>query len=143
MAQEDFEINGVQFKLRKIDALKQFHIARRISPILADLMPALSQMAKVDKNKALSEEDRLAQFAQLAEPLFKGFAKLSDEESDKLLNGLLTAVEMKQPAGNWAKLSNGSMLMFSDLDLAVLLNAAGRAFAFNMQGFFSALQRGS
>ena len=35
----DFEIGGRQFKLNKIDAIKQFHVARRVSPILGDLMP--------------------------------------------------------------------------------------------------------
>ena len=55
-----------------------------------------------------------------------------------MLLGLLSSVEVKQmPAGNWARIAREDMIMMQDLELPVLLQAAGRAFAYNLAGFFA------
>ncbi len=41
----------------------------------------------------------------------------------------------------WVKVSDGSQLMMQDLDLPQLLNIAGRAFWFNLGGFFPGAPR--
>lgn len=145
MVDREFQIGELSFKLRKIDAIKQFQIARRVAPLLSEIVPVMAKLSKAEKNMdSLSEEQKLEQFTLIAQPVLKGISNLSDEDSDKLLYGLLSAVEMQQKSsGNWAMISNGNQLMFQDLDLAVLLQAAGRAFMYNMSGFFGALQRSS
>lgn len=140
MSDRDFEIGGRKFKLCKIDAFKQFHIVRRIGPLLADLLPAMTSMSTSVKNfEALSETDKFNQLAKFAGPLMTGLSKLSDADADLVLFGLLHAVEVQQAAGNWARVSTGSMLMIQDMELPVLLQLAGRAFMFNLSGFFAAL----
>lgn len=137
MSDREFSIGGRDFKLCKIDAFKQFHIVRRIGPMLSDILPALAQ-AKTDSDK-MSDADKLSNIAKIASPVMNGLSKLSDADSELVLFGLLQAVEMKQTSGNWARVSNNSMLMIQDLELPVLLQLAGRAFVFNLSGFFSAL----
>lgn len=137
----EFSIGGRNFKLRKINALKQFHIARRIAPILADVLPALGDIQRVAKLEGLSESERLDEFAKIAAPFMVGISKLSDVDADKVLYGLLSSVEMQQAAGNWANVSTDTMLMIQDLELPQLLQIAGRAFAYNLSGFFTALPR--
>jgi hypothetical protein len=139
MSGQDFEIGTRKFKLLKLDAFKQFHIVRRIGPMLADLLPALGQAKKIAEGTGLSETDKLSAFAEIAAPLMKGLSKLTDADADLVLMGLLSAAEMQQPAGNWARVASGNMLMIQDLELPQLLQIAGRAFAFNLSGFFSAL----
>lgn len=137
MSDRDFEIGARKFKLNKIDAFKQFHIVRRLGPILGDIIPVAQKLvgSKIDD---LSEDQKLEQIAKLAAPLMTGFSKLSDEDANKVLLGLCSAVEMQQmPAGNWARVATDSMVMFQDLDLAVLLQVAGRAFVYNLSGFFA------
>ena len=51
--------------------------------------------------------------------------------------GLLSSVEIKQSAGNWARIARDENLMIQDLDLGTMLQAAGRAFAYNLAGFFA------
>ncbi len=138
-----FELNGKSFKLSKVDAFKQFHIVRRIAPILSDMIPLMKSMQKVSKADELSESEKLDQFAEIAAPLMTGLSRLSDADADYVLYGLLSAVEMKQDIGNYAKVVNGSMLMIQTLDLPILLQLAGRAFMFNLSGFFDALPRQS
>lgn len=139
MTDNNFSLGERQFKLSKINAMKQFHIVRRIAPILGDLLPAMKGMSQVQKADDMSASEQFDKMAELAAPIMTGLSKLSDKDADMVLMGLLAAVEMKQETGNWARLSNGDQLMFQDLDLPVLLQAAGKAFAFNLSGFFAVL----
>ncbi len=144
MSERDFEIGSRKFKLNKIDAIKQFHIARRITPVLSELIPAMGSIAKAAKSKKkVSTEAEFDEIAKVLAPIMTGISKLSDEDSDKVLYGLLSSVEMQQQTGNWARVSTDTSLMINDLELNVLLNLAGRAFMFNMGGFISALPQSS
>jgi hypothetical protein len=142
MSQREFEIAGKKFKLSKLDAFKQFHIVRRLTPLLSELLPALSSLSKNDL-KTQSEAKKLENMAKIAGPVMAGFSKLSDADADRVLYGLLSCVEIQQDSGNWAKVSTDTSLMFQDLELSVLLQAAGRALMYNMSGFFSALPQSS
>lgn len=139
MTDRDFDIGGRKFKLCKIDAFKQFHIVRRIGPLLADLLPAMKDMGNAKAVENMSESQKLDHFAKIAAPIMTGLSKLSDADADLVLFGLLAAVEVQQAAGNWARVSTGSMLMIQDMELPILLQLAGRAFAFNLSGFFGGL----
>ncbi len=141
----DFKVGNKEFKLSKIDAFKQFHIVRRIVPILNDLLPAMGAISKSMKGmEGKSEDEKLEQFAKIGKPVMDGLSKLSDEDANYVLFGLLASVEVKQAEhGNYAFIVRNGTLMFPDLDLPTLLQAAGRAFAFNMSGFFSALPQAS
>lgn len=142
MADNSFEINGTQFKISKINAMKQFHIVRRIGPILSRMTPAMQKIAKANES-GMSEDDKLQQFVEFAAPIMDGLSELSDKDSEFVLNSLLSAVEIQQSGGNWAKLVIDNNLMFSSLELPILLQAAGRAFMYNMTGFFGVLQQTS
>lgn len=139
MTDRDFSFGGRNFKLNKIDAFKQFHIVRRIGPILSDLLPALKDAKKLQNLSTISEEEKFDEMAKIASPIMTGLSKLSDADSELVLFGLLQSVEIQQTAGNWAKISNGSMLLIQDLELPMLLQLAGRAFMYNLTSFFSGL----
>lgn len=139
MASQDFTIGGREFKLGKIDAFKQFHIVRRIGPILSDLLPSMKGARGLKNIDALSEDAKLDQIAKFVTPIMNGLSKLSDADAEMVLFGLLASVEVKQPTGNWAKVATPSMLMMQDMELPILLQIAGQAFMFNLSGFFGAL----
>lgn len=136
--EREFDIGGRPFKLCKIDVFKQFHIARRIAPLLADIVPVLGDLKKLKGFDDLPNNDKLDNLAKLAKPLMDGLAKLSDEDSNRVLFGLLSAVEVNH-MGSWTKVSTDSMLMVQDMELPVLLQVAGRAFMYNLSGFFAAV----
>ena len=140
---QDFEINGTKYQVRKMDAFKQFHIVRRLAPMLGELAPVLGQAAS--KAKALedsSEAEKLEAFGEAVAPIMNGLSKLSDEDANRVLFGLLECAETHR-SGAWAPLvvPGGKQMAFQDLDLPTLLQIAARAFAFNLSGFFSALPR--
>ena len=142
MAERNFSVGTQEFQLNKIDTFKQFHIARRIAPILGDMLPAMKDLAASKKGiDDLPEDQKFDQLAKMADPILKGLAKLNDEDANKVLLGLLSSIEVKQQSGNWSKVATESRIMFEDIDLPTLLNAAGRAFMFNLSGFFDMLPR--
>lgn len=137
MNERDFQAGGHDFKLNKIDPFKQFHIVRRLGPILGDIIP-VAQKIKSTISGEQSEDEKFETIAQIAQPILNGLSKLSDEDANKVLLGLLSAVEVKQlPAGNWAKIAREESLMIQTIELQVLLQVAGRAFAYNLAGFFA------
>lgn len=141
MTEREFEAGGRKFKLSKLDAFKQFHIVRRLGPILGDVITAMQGAGKLPKVKGLeelSEIEKLDQIAKLVTPIMNGLSKLSDEDANKVLLGLCSAAEVQQqPIGNWARVANESGLLMQDLDLPILIQVAGRAFAYNLTGFFA------
>lgn len=139
MSDRDFEIGGRKFKLNKIDAFKQFHIVRRIAPILSEMLPAMKSQSKLKGFESLGEDEKLDVISKFVSPIMMGLSKLSDADADLVLKGLLEAVEVQQQAGNWARIVSGGMVMVQDFELPQLMQIAGRAFMFNLSGFFSAL----
>lgn len=133
-----FEIGVRKFQVRKINALKQFHVVRRVAPLLADLIPAMKGFAKEDDSK-LTEEQKFDRMAKVVAPIMTGLSKLSDQDSEFVLFSLLEASEMQQSSGNWAQIAKNGNLMIQDLELPTLLQIAGRAFGHNLSGFFAVL----
>jgi hypothetical protein len=127
MSDREFQVHGKHFKLSKLDPFKQFHILRRLAPILADLAPLAKDLAKQ------TEDDQM----KAVGPIMNGLAKLSDEDSNRVFLGLLSSVEVKQEHGNWAFVAMGDQLMFQDLELPTLMHLCGRAFGYNLKGFLA------
>lgn len=135
----DFEIGGRKFKVGKLNTFKQFHIVRRIAPILADLLPAITEIQKQSKTKKFEiNEDNFEETAKILAPILTGFSKLSDNDSEFVLHGLLSGVEI-QIGNTWSKVATENMLMVQDLDLPSMLQIAGRSFVANLSSFFATL----
>lgn len=135
----DFEIGGRKFKAGKIGTFKQFHIVRRIAPILSELLPALGEIQKVSKvEDSKSEAEKFDEIAKIASPILLGLSKLSDKDSEFVLFGLLSGAET-QIGSTWSKVANENMLMVQDLELPTLFQIAGRVFMVNLSGFFAVL----
>lgn len=137
--ENQFEVGGRKFQLNKINAFKQFHLVRRIAPILSEMLPAFGEAQKITSvSSQLSEKEQYDQLAKIAGPLLVGFSKLSDSDSDKVLYVLLSSVQVQQSVG-WAWVATDTTLMIQDLELPEMLQVAGRAFMYNLSGFFRVL----
>jgi hypothetical protein len=138
--ERDFESGGRKFKLNKIDAIRQWHIVRRIGPLLTELMP---QMAKLGKMKEdMTEEQKFAQIVEALTPFMNGLSKLSDENADYVLFRLLGSVEVLQSEHNrWSRVAVDTGILMQDIELPLLLQAAGRALFFNLSNFLDLLPR--
>jgi len=116
----DFTINGFDYKAGKLNAKQQFHIVRRVAPVLAGLAGGK------DENDILKGA-------------MNAIASLSDSDADFVLFGLLGCVERKDSVGGWGKVSTGELLMYADIDFAMMLQIAAKAFEVNFAGFLGGL----
>jgi hypothetical protein len=132
----DFSIDGIEYKAVKVDAVKQFHLARRLSPFLEAIVPVVAKV----KGGMLAADNPEGSFDALLEgyaPFAKMMADMQDEQADYILFGLLACVKRKQSQGlGWANVSNGSALMFQDINMVQMLKCAYHALMENLADFF-------
>ena len=138
----EFEFGGRKFKIGKLNVFKQFHVVRRIAPVLADMLPVMGDLQKATKNNQKSEDEKFQEVASILAPILKGFSKLSDQDSEFVLYGLLSCVEV-QLGNSWTKIATDNLLMVQDFDLPALLQIAGRSFMANLSNFFAVLPQAS
>lgn len=123
----DITINNHTYRTGKIDARAQFHIVRRLAPIFGELVPALRSGKDANPMDVLPA-------------ITASFAKLSDEDMDYCLFGLLRAVTRQQPNGlGWGPVCTGTVLAYDDISMAVMLQLAWASLKDNLSGFFAAL----
>lgn len=121
----DFEVMGVTYRCSKLSANEQWHIVRRLLPVISQIAPVAG------KSEAGAE----------ALPLIAdALARLSNSDDEYVRFGLLSCVKRKQEQGlGWAAVSTGHQLMFEDIDMAIMLQLCAKAFMHNLSGFFAAL----
>lgn len=121
----DIELDGHSYQLGKIDARSQFHIVRRLAPILGEIGPALQ-----------GGKDGFTALPLIAEAI----SKLSDVDADYCIFGLLKTVKRKQQGGlGWGPVATDGTLMYSDITMKIMLKLAWESLSFNMSGFFAGL----
>ena len=122
----EFETEGRTYRVNKIDARSQFHIVRRLAPVLGHVAPAI-QGGKTSGMEALPA-------------LADAIAKLSDEDADYVLFGLLKVISRKQDQGlGWGPVCTGTTIMYDDITMPTMLKLAWESLSHNMSGFFAAL----
>jgi len=132
-----FEVSGKNYSADKLDAMKQFHIVRRMAPIVAGLLP--TGVALKDMNTFLQKE-----VSSVLPGLAEALSKLKDEDAEFVLYGLLSVVKQEQPNGlGWAPVVKGSSLMFQNITMPDLIKIAFKAGQYNFQDFLTALPQPS
>ena len=132
----DIEVNKRNYRIGKLDALKQFHIARKLAPALASIGVTVAELEKVGKGMAGgSAESFLAALGPVSEVL----SKMSEEDTNYILFTCLGVVSMDQGDNRYAPISKNNMLMFEDIDMLLMLKLTGEVVKFNLEGFFQGL----
>jgi hypothetical protein len=125
----EFVEGGKTYRAGRLDAVTQFHVVRRLAPVLGELAPAMK--AGGDGLEALP-------------PLASAVAKMTDEDANYCLFGLLGCVTRKQDNGlGWGPVSVGNSLMYADIDMGVMLKLAWQAALENLGSFFASLPSAS
>lgn len=127
----EMELNGITYKSGLLTPIKQFHIARRLAPVLgagAKLIPSFQNIGDKQMSDVIADLD----LDELAEAL----AGMADEQSEYVLFGLLECISRKQDQGmGFAPVCRGNSLMFADLNLLDLMKLAAFSFKTNLAGF--------
>lgn len=117
------EINGQKYRIGRMDVRKQLHVSRRLGPAMLGLL-ASSQMKGFNLTAMIG-------------PSVDALSKMSDEDTDYVIDQCLGVVQREQANGQWAPIraSHGG-LMFQDIGLMQMLNLTRAVLAENLKDFF-------
>lgn len=139
-----FELNGHQYQSGKLDAFKQFHVARRLAPLLSGVSAALKDGIAPPAQAEGTTPDAAVpgpkvEFADFLEPMADALAHMPDADCDYVLFTCLSVVQRQQGSG-WAKLvAQGSRsMMFEDIDMGEMIGITLKVIQENIGSFFAA-----
>jgi hypothetical protein len=137
-----FEINGKEYSARQMDAFTQFHVARRLTPILSNLAGGLD--LDPGKVKIITGEagevtgfDYDGDAQELLAPFAAALTCLSDADAEYIFNKFLEFTECKV-AGTWSPMRQQGQTMIQP-DLQELLGICAHGFEANLANFTKSL----
>lgn len=129
----EIEINGKQYQLRKLPPLVQFHVMRRLAPVLMALGESasdqlLTELKSMDLLKALK-------------PVSDMIATMPDSEVEYVINTCLEVVDRKADQGvGWSKIqAQPGVMMYADIDITMMLKLTAAVVQDNLGNFLDAL----
>lgn len=136
------EIGGHTYAFGKMDARRQFHVARRVGPLLAlmgNVAAAVAHIPASDEAKAenAQNEEAAGRFLLFMGPLAEKLQEMSDEDLDYVINACLSVTSRKE-GERWAPMmaADGRSFMFQDLALPQLLQLTVESLRENLGNFF-------
>jgi hypothetical protein len=142
----EFELDGNAYRMGRLTAKQQFHVSRRIAPLLPPLLPVFLQIARDAGGDKLT---LAAAVAPLLQPLASALSDLKDEDAERVMDTCLSVVQRRADGGNYTAVWNqaAGMAMFADMeDLAKLLPLVVRVIVDSLgpfiSGFLTALPPG-
>jgi hypothetical protein len=132
----EIDINGAKFSTGKLNAMQQFHVARRLAPILLAFGSAAGAAVKqLDNSGSISGD--IALLGEMG-PVAEAIAQMSDIDSEYVLSNCLSVCQ-RQDGAAWQKVyqMNGGFLYPMEIDVMMRLTAT--VIKENLGNFFSAL----
>lgn len=123
MDKKEIEVGGNTYLIGTIDARKQFHVARRIAPVLIALSSSLEGVASLD-----TMEKMMSKAAEVV-------SKMPEDDVDYVLNACLTVARRKS-GDSWARVMTGTNLQFADMGMDEMLRITVETIKENLGGFF-------
>ncbi|MDE2403048.1 MAG: hypothetical protein KGL90_15435 [Burkholderiales bacterium] len=132
------ELNGQTYRIGKLDAFKQFHVSRKVAPLIPKLVPAFVALS--------SGKDAFGDMSKLAEvlaPFADAMADMPDEAAEYVVGTCLSVVQRRQ-GQSWAPVwsAQGKTIMFDDIDLSTTLPLVVQVIRENLGSFISGLLTG-
>ncbi|MDH0638194.1 hypothetical protein N5D52_14700 [Pseudomonas sp. GD03860] len=137
----EFDLGDSTYRIGKLDAFKQFHLSRKVAPIIPTLIPVFLKLQQSASKSPLSGD--IGAMAEVMGPFADGIAAMPDEAAEFILGTCLAVVQRKQ-GDRWMPVwsSNQSTCMFDDMDLGVMLQLTFRVIKESLGPFISGMLSG-
>lgn len=134
----ELEINKIRYITGRLTAFEQFHIMRRLAPLLSGLGESLAKLPTTAPNENgaaadVSDEDVWNAIGPVANVL----SKMSDADTDYVLKHCLSKIT-RFNGQNWVPIMAQGNLMFEDIDLSAMMNLTISTVQENLASFFPA-----
>ncbi len=107
----EITISGNTYRYGKLNAFQQFHLERRILPLVFSAFPLFDSVASDGEDAVVSWED----VVEKAKPLADALSGMPDEDAEYVIRTCLSVVYRKQGM-EWSPVVSDGSLMFDDLD---------------------------
>ena len=140
---EQIELGGHVYVCGRLNAMEQFHVSRKLAPVLPTLVPLLANAANVASVGAAMTGGAVdpAQAKELAEstrPFAEALAEMSDENANFIVKTCLSVVK-RQGQGAWFAVVRNGEGMYDDMDIGVILPLVVRVITGSLGGFIKGL----
>lgn len=141
------QIGNYDYEIGRLNAIDQFHVSRKIAPVIPTIMPILTELAKGELQKTIeklesAEENDVSGLAEAnleslgvaLQPLMDAFAKMPEDDVDYVIKKCLAAVSR-----NGAKVVVRDAIMFDDLGMEHILPLTIAVIRTNLGNFIQGL----
>lgn len=117
------------YQIGRLSALSQFHVTRRVAPILANMGVSVIDSLRISGK--LSDDDMVAVMGTAADVV----SKMSDADVEYVIFTCLSVVRKKQE-NVWAAVVNGKQFMFQTMDMQLMMRLTVAVLKENLSSFF-------
>ncbi|RJL71687.1 phage tail assembly chaperone [Acinetobacter radioresistens] len=140
------KIDNHNYTIGRLNALDQLHVSRKIAPIVPNLIPIISEVAKGGLAKAIEAIDansenldgvdisNLDGLSTALAPLMNAIAAMSEDDTNYVIHKTLSVVHREG-----AILCRGESIMFDDLDMMQILPLVIAVIRHNLGNFIQGL----
>jgi len=129
----ELELFSNTYRIGTLDAVRQFHVTRKLGPVLTGLMEGRE---KARESKDADGEDA---FLKMLSPVIEQIGKLTQEDSEYVLFTCLSCVSRKVADEKWVRVMNGNRLQFEDIKMPAMMRLAFEVIKENLGDFFAVL----
>ncbi|MCS3839389.1 hypothetical protein HNR03_004000 [Pseudomonas sp. JAI111] len=153
----EFELGADSFRIGKLNAFQQFHLSRKVAPMIPTLIPVFLKLQSAARDAKSASESAdgagssdlaplsgdLGALAEMLQPFADGIAGMPDEAAEFILSTCLGVVQRKQGT-SWFPVWNASqnVCMFDDIDLGVMMKLAVRVITESLGPFLQGMLTG-
>lgn len=126
------DIGGHTYSIGKLDAFLQFHVVRRLGPLVADAALAVRAI----------KSDQAAGREALLRTVLADLSKLPEDDANYVLKTCLGVVTRKRAIDNgWDKIlaPTGALMFPAEIDMSVMLQIVWHVLMDNLASFLNAL----
>lgn len=127
----DITVGDQVYRIGKLPAMTQFHVVRRIGPVLASMGVSITEMAASGKSLR-NDGDLLSIMGTVSDVV----AKMSNEDVEYVIYSCLEVVKRQQGERFMPVTTGRTNFQFQDIDMALMLRLTVETLKENLGNFF-------
>jgi len=136
------QIDGHNYKIEKLNAFDQLHLARKVAPLLPKLLPALPAALSVgiDIKKAVDDKQDLPvktieSISWIIEPALDAISSMQKDDVEYII-GLCLSVTKRQNGDIWTAAWHNGQLMLGDMNMMTMVKIVWQVIQVNLGNYF-------
>jgi hypothetical protein len=139
---------GHDYKIGRMSAMRQFHVTRRLTAVLAGVGESFGEIQRQGGSSAFAqaaasmrsgaEPEQRTEVVRVVRPILEAIARMPDADAEFVVNACLEVVERDVGGGKgWARvMPQPGVLMFADVEMPAMLAITFHVLRANLADFF-------